>query len=153
MSEITTAENPLPSVTPTTPTTSWVNTNMITMIINIISFGCLIVWYNRKFAEISEQIKTLSSRFDDVDSVIERHENVLSKIMTLLNNRQQPPQQLPQQPPQQPPQQLPQQPPQQLPPQQLPKANTPFLYPTIVELPEEKQLDAELKLELSELIK
>jgi hypothetical protein len=48
---------------------------------------CVIVWFHRKTAALTQQVSDLTSRLEEAETTIERHESVLKKIMTLLGNR------------------------------------------------------------------
>ena len=67
---------------------SWLSGSTISIIIQIVGLACVIAWFYRKNSQLTQQITDLSSRLEEAESAIERHENVLKKVMTLLGNRQ-----------------------------------------------------------------
>ena len=76
----TTASNPL---------SSFFSKNVFQNVVIIILI-CVIFYMISQIKTLSNKITSLTVRVDDQDNVIDRHEMVLKKIMTLLGNKQSP---------------------------------------------------------------
>ena len=66
---------------------SWMSGDLIKTVVEIIGLICIIVWFHRKTSALTQQVSDLTSRLEEAETTIERHESVLKKIMTLLGNR------------------------------------------------------------------
>ena len=66
---------------------SWLNSNVIFSTIQIIGLACVSIWFHRKISAVTLRVEEALSRLEEVETAIERHENVLKKVMTLLGKQ------------------------------------------------------------------
>ena len=79
---------------PSTQHFSWLSGITVPIIVEVIGLACVTVWFHRKMSAASQQIAELTTRLEEAESAIERHENVLKKVMTLLGKQNGKPAQL-----------------------------------------------------------
>ena len=72
---------------PPPSTLTWLNSNIIFNVIQIIGLACMSIWFHRKISAVSQQVADLQSRLEEAETAIERHESVLKKVMTLLGKQ------------------------------------------------------------------
>jgi hypothetical protein len=140
-----------------------ISSTTVHIVVEALAFVVLYLHFNSKFSKLTKELQELREDFDEQQETLQRHEEILKKLVesrqqqakspVQLQPQQLQPQQL--QPQQLQPQQLqPQQlQPQQLQPQQLqPQQRPVFVTPSITEIKPE-DLDAELQDELTEMNK
>jgi hypothetical protein len=66
------------------PSSFFCGIETIKIVVEIISLACVVFWFHRKTTAMNKQIAELTARLEETETAIERHENVLKKVMTLL---------------------------------------------------------------------
>jgi hypothetical protein len=120
-----------------------ISSTTVHIVVEALAFVVLYLHFNRKFSKLTKELRELREDFDEQQETLQRHEEILKKLVESRQQQAKSPVQL--QPQQLQPQQLQ---PQQLQPQQRPV----FVTPSITEIKPE-DLDAELQDELTEMNK
>jgi len=115
-----------------------ISSTTVHIVVEALAFVVLYLHFNRKFSKLTKELRELREDFDEQQETLQRHEEILKKLVESRQQQAKSPVQLQ---------------PQQLQPQQLqPQQRPVFVTPSITEIKPE-DLDAELQDELTEMNK